>query len=329
MTSDPFEALIQQKTILVREKQERLSRVSIVKGATMLTMHYEEPQYLWDQLLPDSGLCVMAASKAAGKTLFLLQLADAISKGREFLGVQTRPSKVLFLELELSQRRTAQRLLKMGIVPTDALHFAFQWQAGDEGIQTIADAIEEHGYHLVIVDVMQMLWPMDADSNSYQDTYSVLAPLRKLANETRAMILLVTHRRKAETADYLDGVIGSVGISANADVILTLQRTRGEHEAVLLCDGNDIESRKFALDFDPNPLGFSLSKRDPAEASQTPERRRILEFLRERDGAATTGEIAEGCGLALDNASHRLQKLVKEGFLMKLQYGTYTIRPRD
>jgi len=149
-----------------------------------------------------------------------LQLADAISKGRVFLGMPTRLTKTLFIELELSPRRTQQRLLKMGIVANEYLHFAHTWTQGAEGLLTIADAVKENGYGLVIVDVMQLLWPMDADTNSYQDVYSVLGPLRQLANDLGVMILLVTHRRKAETADYLDGVIGSVGIAANADVIL-------------------------------------------------------------------------------------------------------------
>ena len=207
--------------------------IEIVTGSDLMQKKFEEPRYLWDAVLPDAGLAVMAASKASGKTMILLQLADAIAKGRDYLGLPTQRTKTLFLELELSERRTQQRLSKMGIVPDGGLGFAFRWPQGQNGLNAIADIVRENEYGLVIVDVMQMLWPMDADANSYQDVYSVLAPLRQMANDLDVMIILVTHRRKMETADYVDGVIGSVGIAANSDVILSLLRTRGEDEAIL------------------------------------------------------------------------------------------------
>ncbi len=328
MTPDNFdlEAFIEQKKAENVARDERLGKVQITSGTELMKKEFPKPNYLWDSVLPDSGLAVMAASKAAGKTLLLLQLADAISKGRDFLGLPTRLTKTLFLELELSPRRTQQRLLKMGIVADEMLHFSFKWTPGDEGLQTITDANKEHGYGLVIVDVMQMLWPMDADSNSYQDVYGVLSPLRQMANDLGVMIVLVTHRRKMQTEDYLDGVIGSVGISANADVVFSLIRTRGEQEAVLHIDGNDIESQKIALRFNTDPLGFSKSDASPAEIGLTPERRAIMEAIRQRGGKARTHEIAQVIGKKDDNTSHQLDNLESLGLLVKSKYGEWSVK---
>lgn len=325
MTLDPFLQTIEAAAAEQQAQEALVSRLGIVNGTAMLTTHYEEPRYLWQGILPDSGLTICAASKASGKTLLLLQLAEAISRGRDFLGVPTTASKVLFLELELSQRRTAQRLSKMGIVPGANLDFSFSWPMGEEGLQELAAAIRGLEYRLVIVDVLQMLWPMDADSNSYQDAYSVLAPLRQLANELRCMIILVTHRRKAETADYLDGVIGSVGLIANADVVMTLARTRGEETAVLCLDGNDIEAQKLALSFLTDPLGFALSTASPDELRQTPERRRVLEYLRGHDRHGRTSEIAAALGIDDSTASRLLKRLCDERLITKTQYGEYAL----
>lgn len=325
MTNDPYLEKIEQAAAQQRAKQERLAKIEIVNGTAMLTTHYEEPKYIWQGVLPDSGIAVCASSKASGKTLLLLQLAHAISRGELFLGIPTTQSKVLFIELELSKRRTAQRLSKMGLVPGANLDFAFSWPTGAEGLQTLTDTIEARAYNLVIVDVLPLLWPMDADANSYQDTYAVLAPLRQIANELRAMILLVTHRRKAETADYLDGVIGSVGISANADVIFSLIRNRGEQNAVLFLDGNDVESQKLALNFNVDPLGFTLSTASPEELSQTPERRRILDYLRKHGGHGRTSEIAAALGIDDSTASRLVKKLTSEGLVARTQYGEYAL----
>lgn len=316
-----FKSMVEEKNY----KDSFLEKLEIIDGPTILTTHYEEPRYLWNEILPDAGLCVFAASKAAGKTLLLLQLVDAISKGKPFLGVSSTPAKVLFLELELSQRRTAQRLAKMGIVPVKNLSFAFRLAPGAIGLQILAAFIEEKKPRLVIVDVLQMLWPMDADSNSYQDTYSVLAPLRQMANRLHCMLILVTHFRKAVTVDYLDAVIGSTGIVSNADVIMTMNRPRGKSEAVLFIDGNDIERREITLHFNTNPLGFQKSDADPTELSQGMERRAIVNVIRELGGKAKPGQIAERLGKKQPNVTQLCGKLVKEGILTSSGYGVYTL----
>lgn len=324
--SDDFETLIEHKKSEDVARKERLSKIHISSGVELMRKKFPEQRYLWNSLLPDAGLAVMAASKAAGKTLLLLQLAAAITKGRDFLGFPTKLTKTLFIELELSDHRTQQRLLKMGIVPDGMLHFAFKWITGDEGLETIADTVKEYGYGLVIVDVMQMLWPMDADANSYQETYKVLSPLRQMANDLGVMIVLVTHRRKMQAEDYLDGVIGSVGIAANADVVFSLIRTRGEQEAILHIDGNDIESKKIALCFNSDPLGFSVGRASAEEIGLTPERREILEVIRQRGGKARTHEIAMAIGKKDDNTTHQLDNLESRGLLVKSGYGEWSVK---
>jgi DNA-binding transcriptional ArsR family regulator len=328
LTTDDYEQMIERRKAEELARQERLAKVQITTGPALMQKRFPEPRYLWDSVLPDAGLAVMAASKAAGKTLLLLQLADAISKGRDFLGLPTKITKTLFIELELSERRTQQRLYKMGIVPDEMLHFAHQWTQGDEGLHTIEDAVKKHSFGLMVVDVMQMLWPMDADTNSYQDTYGVLSPLRQMANALGVMIVLVTHRRKAETAAYLAGVIGSVGIAANADVVFSLIRTRGEQEAVLHIDGNDIESRKIALRFNTDPLGFILSDATPEEVGLTPERREVMDALRELGGTAKTGEIAARLGKKTADISMLLSRMKDIGLISSPRYGTWAIRDK-
>ncbi|MHB0854054.1 MAG: AAA family ATPase [Rectinema subterraneum] len=328
--SDIFMSEIAAREKRAEERRARLSKVYFISGAKMMQKQFPEPRYLWQGILPDSGLAVCAASKASGKTLLLLQLADAISRGRDFLGIPTTAANVLFVELELSEAKTTQRLLKMGITVSDTLTFSYntkdkQWPPGEEGLKTLKDAIEEHSYELVVVDVLQRLWPMNADYNSYQDSYAVLSPLRQLANEMGVMILLVTHNRKMQAADFLDGVMGSVGIVANADVILSIQRQRGENEAVLFVEGNDIESRQLALRFESDPLGFALSDAAPGEIGQTQERRAILDALRQLGGTAKPGQIAALLNKERSGVSHALQKMAKLGIVIMDGYGKYAI----
>ncbi|HQB08163.1 MAG TPA: AAA family ATPase, partial [Rectinema sp.] len=93
MIGDDYEDFIEQQKSKEDMRQNRLAKIEIVSGQELMQKKFPEPRYLWDSVLPDSGLAIMAASKAAGKTQALLQLADAISKGRVFLGMPTRLTK--------------------------------------------------------------------------------------------------------------------------------------------------------------------------------------------------------------------------------------------
>lgn len=323
MKSGADELLAEVKA--VGERQARLDKLEVIDGDVLAKTHFDDPKYVWNGILPDSGIAVCAASKAAGKTLLLLQLADAITKGHPFMGVETAPSTVLFLELELSKRRTAQRLSKMGITPNKNLKFAWQWQQGEAGIRDLTDYVYVKKIQLVVVDVLQRLWPPEQDSNSYGDAYNVLGPLRAMANELNVMVLLVTHLRKAEATDYMNSVIGSVGITANADVILSLKRARGENDAVLSIDGNDVESKEIALRFSPNPLGFEESDADPAMAGQTRERKKIVQAITDLGGQARISEIVEKTGKSQPNVSKLVRKLVETGMLTTVKTGTYAL----
>jgi hypothetical protein len=319
--------LIEHRDKEIEAKKKQLSKVEIVDGSTLLKTQYPEPRWIWHEILPDAGLCILAASKAAGKTHFLIQLVDAIYRSSPFLGIETTQVKTLFLELELSPRKIKNRLDKMEIVfPKGAPSFAFTWEPGDEGMQLLKQYIEENGIHFVIVDVLQRLWPMRADMNSYQDAYNVLGPIREVAYRLGVLIVLVTHTRKMISIDPLDSILGSVGITANADVILTLARQRGEAEAVLSTYGNDIESQKLALQFKTDPLGFSLSTSQPEEIGLTMEKHAVLETMRKLGGTAKTHQIAVALEKSDQTVSNTLQVLKGKGLLVSGRYGEYSLK---
>lgn len=325
MTNVEYTRALERKDREYEARAQRLSKIEVVDGPTLFSTHYEEPHWLWNGILPDAGLCIVAASKAVGKTLFLLQLCDAITKGKPFLGAPTTAAKVLFIELELAKRRTRHRLAKMGLVPTSTFNFSFWWEPGKEGIKTIEDYVEEKGAQLIVVDVLQRIWPMNSDSNNYQDVYSVLGPLREMANRLGVLIILVTHTRKMSALDPLDGVLGSVGILGNADVVMILARQRGETGAVLTVEGNDIESQKISLRFVVDPLGFTRSDILPEEIGLTTEQRAVLEGIRTLGGKARTGKIAEKLGKSDQATSNILKALMKDGLVKSSHYGEYSL----
>ncbi len=295
-----------------RAASARIETLGIVSADELKARVFPPRRYLVDEMIPDSGLVLIAASKAAGKTFFSLQLAESIGSGLPFLGKRSSPGKVLFLELELSERRIHERLNTMRL-ETGNVEFLFgNFPAGREAIALLEDLTKR--YSLIVIDVVSCIFPRDSNMNDYGDTYAFLSPIRKAAHDNECVVFLNSHNRKAETEDILDQAIGSVGIVANCDVILTLKRIRGQSEAVLHCNGNDIESAQIPLVHDPASLRFLLSDRDPRETELTPERRKIHTFLKE-GGPKRTGEIARHLRVSDSSASNMLGKLKNEGFI--------------
>jgi RecA-family ATPase len=296
----------------------------ITAANTILRTVYKPPRFLVPGIVPDSGIIVMAASKAAGKTWVLLQIGAAVATGGLAFGrLQCEQARVLFLELELSERRLCERFGKMRLDDLPSFDVATAWRSGPEGLADMEAAVKEHGYGLIVVDVLARLWPRGSDMNDYGTVYNLLGPVRDMTNRLGVAIVLVTHTRKSEAEDAIDQVMGSVAVVGTADVVLALKRARGSDDAVLRADGNDIESQEIVLRFKLDPMGFEIVDVDPREAGQTAERRQILDILRGAAAPMRTSEIAVAMNKKDDTVSKLLARLKKEGLVCSPGYGSW------
>lgn len=304
--------------------QAKVARLPPIKSAnSILATEYEPVRFLVPGILPDTGIVCLAASKAAGKTWALLQMGTAVAVGGiAFSRLRCEGARVLFLELELSERRLRERFGKMLISDLPGFDVATAWRTGSEGIADIETAIKARGYGLVIIDVLARLWPRGADMNDYGSVYSILGPLRDMANRLGVCIVLATHTRKAEAEDAIDQVMGSVGIVGTADVVLALRRARGSEDAILRADGNDIESREYVLRFGSEPMGFVITDADPGESKLSPERRAVLEALRSMEEAKAV-ELAPIVAKDPDTVSKALRALASAGLAEVVRFGVY------
>lgn len=301
----------------------------IKAGNDILRGTYPPPRYLVEPIIPDIGLTVVAGPKASGKTQALLSIAAGVGAGGHALGrLVCDQARVLYLQLELSERRVHERLGRMPIDDLPNVDFAHKWRIGSEGAADLRRIIEEASYELIIIDVLQRFWPPDLDSNSYTDAYRVLGELRQIANDTGVMIVVATHTRKMGAEDILDTIIGSVGVVGNADVALIIDRKRGSDTGALVGHGNDIPDVELAMRFDRDTTEWIVTDGNPAEARQTPERREILEFLR-KNGPTQLGHIADGVGKAKNNVSQLLSRLKDDGLVVSRQYGVWAIQSKD
>lgn len=209
------------------------------------------PEMVWvvDQLIPQ-GLSVLASPPKTGKSFFVLQVAIAVARGENFLGLKTNKGKVLLLSLEDSLSRLRKRIVKVmndtSKIP-DNLDLVIDFPRLDEaGLECLEKQIADNGYSLVVVDTWGKTKPHGQGKrgeNVFETDVRLVAKVKKVSDNHGMAILLSHHLKKGGGAskDWLESLSGSMGLSATVDGLLALERERGADMAVLKRSGRDLE----------------------------------------------------------------------------------------
>ena len=189
-----------------------------------------------DWLVPDrlmaGGLNLLAGEVASGKTFLALDLALGVSTRAQAWGGMTVPTgPVLYYCLDSNQKTVGYRLKYLcegyGIQPSDNLHFDFNLHDFSEPLESekLKQRIKEHGYSLVIIDVLARYLP-GLDENMVSSVGPVLTRLRQITDETDATLLLIHHFNKGGLRNQAISqglrIRGSSDIFAAVDTALTL-----------------------------------------------------------------------------------------------------------
>jgi AcrR family transcriptional regulator len=198
-------------------------------------------------------LIVSAPSKAR-KTWFLMNLAVHAATGREFLGMQCRRSKVLYVDFELSQDALKARFKAIldakRIRPADVedkidflclrgLDFELrrprssrERQSFREGTPILGDFLEKAcaGHDLVIFDPLYLM--VDGDENSNSDMRYVARFFVTLAARINAVCSAAHHFAKGAAGGKasVDRGSGAGVFGRFPDAILTLNPLESEDE---------------------------------------------------------------------------------------------------
>ena len=180
--------------------------------------------------------CISGASKA-GKTWSLVNLAVAACSGQEWLGLKTKPSKVLYLDFELLEGFAKQRFKFVADklkVPDEALKSNLKyWNLRDNNtpfekllLYIIFDGYREE-FDLIILDPYYKLIPAGGyDENSAGDVMKVVSLIAKFSAATGAAFMFSHHFSKGNKAgvDSIDRASGSGVFARDPDAVLSLTK---------------------------------------------------------------------------------------------------------
>jgi DNA-binding MarR family transcriptional regulator len=186
------------------------------------------------------------------------------------------------------------------------------------GIAALFQAVDEHGYNLVIIDTISRALGR-ADQMDQGEMTTILGGLQRLALDRSITVLLVDHHRKPGgngDGDVIDDVMGATSKVGVADAAMGLYRRRGERTATLKVTGRDIDDREMSILFDQELCCWQYEG-EVAEVKSNTVQAEILDALKQLGGRATTTRIARFLGKQPSNISSELNELVMRGGIQR------------
>lgn len=242
----------------------------------------------------EASLSQVFGDPGAKKTWLLIDCGLSVATGTPWLGLETTQGPVLIVDEESGERRLERRIEAVALgrhVPLDtplAYVSLAQFDLREDGdVKMLRELIRETGAVFVIIDALADIMP-GADENSVKDVQPVLMSLRKIAEETRAAIVLIHHSNRSGTYRGSSAILGALDLQLKVEskpdsqlVEISSEKTR------------DVEPFKLAahVRFEDAPFKVFVS---PADAPAAREKREtynrgeeyVLRFLQEHGASA-------------------------------------------
>lgn len=194
---------------------------------------------------------LLGAPPKMGKSWFFASLGVALAEGELFLGMETRKSKVLLIDLELHRDDCLERIYRVteaqGLrsVPKDLWVWClreFEYDL-DILITEMEQRIEVMGgCDAIILDPIYMLGHEEFDENNAQSVKHFLKAIAQLKNKFNSALLLSHHFSKGNKGkeSHSDRISGSGAFQRWPDSLITLTPHKIEKHAVLEVTGRSM-----------------------------------------------------------------------------------------
>jgi len=228
------------------------------------------PRWVVRDLLPE-GLTILAGKSGAGKSFLAYQLALTLGwVDFQFMYRDTADGESLYLDLEMSQRKSADRVRPMvagqELYVPPGFKVCYDWpRFGPEtgGMRAVDAYLTDHpDTRLVVVDVLSLLWDNTAQGSIYHREYQQLSALKQIANKHHTCILALHHTSKSDSDEPFDRISGSTAMQGAADCKWLLERRKGEAKGRLHVSGKEVVDSTLHVSWDGEARWWSLLEDD-------------------------------------------------------------------
>jgi len=287
---------------------------------------FDEPaplKFIVDRLFPDKFASPVVGDGGSTKSTTGLELSICVQQGWPFLGLATIQTQVLFLDWELNQDRTLDRLYKIarghGLTNPPPILYQAMTEPLETHITDISDYCHNASVGLVIID---SLGPAaGADPNDANAFIRIMGQMRKLD----CAHIPIDHQAKTSAQNYASKLaIGSVYKHdlARGGVQLELVDSIPGQATVLL------RQKKHNFTALQDPIGYrilygsntirfevaDLSDDDFQDVDVMAAKMKVERFIRD-NGPSTIETIQKKTGLSEGTINNNITKLRKDGKL--------------
>ncbi len=309
------------------------SKLSIISYCDLMSMDFQEPSWVIPGIIPE-GVTIIAGAPKLGKSWLALDLCLSLSFGGTVLGRKVEKIHTLYLALEDTNRRLKSRIKKQFsgdmidpfTLSNQGCLFATRWENGDEGLLKLYNFIKDNNIKVVCIDTMGRFSSV-RDGNDYIQQTRFMASVKSLSDDLNVSIILIHHTRKGtEDPDFINNIIGSIGITGGADNIIVMTRKRNNTDGILKLTSRDTEEADYGIRFDPVTCRWDIIG-SAAELTESNEREEILEILKSADNQMSSKEIDDILGKKPNTVTYLLTKMTEAGNIIKIGYGKYSALP--
>lgn len=174
--------------------------------------------WIVEDLIRQSGLCLLSARPGAGKSTLMRTLATCVSTGAPFLSRRCKQGKVIWIGMEESDQDLDEALEDMGMGSSKDILYATRAEVPDEHRHAWLDAIiGQYQPSLVIIDTFGAFFPEIENINDYSNTSKAIDPLLALRAKHDTSLVVLHHTKRSA-----DEFLGSQKILASFDVSMVM-----------------------------------------------------------------------------------------------------------
>ena len=249
------------------QEENEIPQLKTITANDLLQKEIPELKFLVKGICP-AGLGILAAPPKYYKSFMALQLCVALSRGSNFLHLETTKTGCLYFDLESSNRRPQSRLKAMCVDNLDGVEFVTQEEIPRKNHKMITLAtgfdvmLERYldnnpSIGFVVIDVFKKIRTEQKKTQSlYEHDYADIEKLQAIAGKRNIAILMLHHTVKMkDLSDPFNNMSGSTGLLGAVDFAWIINKnSRNDRQATLSITGRDLENKDLTIEFDKAAL---------------------------------------------------------------------------
>jgi RecA-family ATPase len=182
---------------------------NLYPGKLLMNMHFEPRAELVEGMFREKETTLFVGKAKLGKSLLLQQMTICLCHGVDFLGMKTKKSRVLYIDLENEPDVFQKRMKEMfpELCMTDAMTVYCPENISKSEVSLVDKAKLKNFHHMiqlskpdvVIIDPLRLM--IGGDENKAGDVLGSLKSLASIRDDWPKLCIIIVHHTRKDSLD--------------------------------------------------------------------------------------------------------------------------------